>query len=221
MTPLLEPRMPHFFSAIDAELFHQRIEPVLSRCRRTKSFAPGQAFFTELLPRIKEFHASYHGLAGATLLEQAAEGLSFDPAVWRAVVGEVLLFAAEEVPLLQLSLETLCHLLGGARECAAREQFTLIQQVLFGSRDLVFGGHCYRPDLAGYNDLNDVHRLTNYLLSVDTTSWQPADLAAMKDLPDDEERAEELEFVRQGWPGLTELYQRASVNRQIVACESE
>ena len=33
--------------------------------------------------------------------------------------------------------------------------------------------------------------------------------------------AEELEFVRQGWPDLVELYQGARRQKQIVACESE
>jgi hypothetical protein len=215
--------MPHLFYAIDAEFFHQQIEPTLARCRREKSFAPGRTLFVELLPRIKDYHTSYHGLANQTLVEQAAEGLSFDSAIWRAVVGEVLLFAADDVPLLNLSLEALCCLLAGDtnRETTPRHQFAPIRQVLFGSRDLVFGGNCYRPDLAGYNDLSDVIRLADYLQMVDPLAWQPADLTAMKSLPDDEERTEELEFVRQGWSGLRELYQRASEKRQIVACESD
>ena len=57
---------------------------------------------------------------------------------------------------------------------------TPIRQVLFGSRDLVFGGSCYRPDFAGYNDLADVARLKGYLQSIDPIAWQPADLAAWR-----------------------------------------
>jgi hypothetical protein len=216
--------MPHLFYPIDAGFFHQRIQPVLARCRRARSFAVGRSLFVELLPRVKEYHASYHGLGGPTLVEQAAQGLSYDPAIWRAVAGEVLLFAADQLPLLNLSLTGLCCLLAGSMEAgleSARPRFAPIQQVLFGSRDLLFGGSCYRPDVAGYNDLADVARLVVYLKTIDPGAWQPADLMAMKVLPDDEEQVEELEFVRQSWPDLVELYRKASEKRQIVACERE
>ena len=47
----------------------------------------------------RAFHDDYQGLADKTLVEHVVDGLSFDKATWRAVVGEVLVFAAEDLPL--------------------------------------------------------------------------------------------------------------------------
>jgi hypothetical protein len=205
---------------ISASLFTERIRPVLAKCRVEGSFTAGKGLFEELLPRIHEYHASYHGLASETLVEQAIHGLPFDSAVWRAVVGEVMLFAADDLPLLRLSPLALCCLLaGGNDDEKSRERFAPIQQVLFGSRDLLFAGYCYRPDSAGFNDLADVGRLNEFLQAVDPGCWRPDDLLKMTDLPDDEERAEELEFVRQGWPDLVEMYRSANDKKQIIVCE--
>ena len=88
--------------------------------------------------------------------------------------------------------------------------------MLFGSRDLVFGGGFYRPDSAGWNDLDDVVRLSAYLEKIDPAAWDPAQLA---DLADDEERCEELEFTRQNWPSLVEIYVQACAGHQVVICE--
>src|SRR6202453_3749007 len=122
--------MPHLFCPIDEGLFSQRIQPIMARCRRERTFAAGRGLFEEMLPRIRAYHASYHGLAVEALVEQALRGLSFDAAAWRAVVGEVLLFTADELPLLRLSPQALCCLLADSLE-TPREQFAPIQQVVY------------------------------------------------------------------------------------------
>ena len=168
---------------INESLFSQRIQPVLATCRRERTFTPGRGLFEELLPRIQEFQATYHGRETRTLIEQAAEGLSFDAGVWRAVVGEVFLFAADDLPLLRLSPRCACCLLAGAvvesDRPISRSELAPIEQVLYGSRDLVFAGHCYRPDVAGYNDQADIARLAEFLEAIDPERLRPADLANM------------------------------------------
>jgi hypothetical protein len=47
---------------------------------------------------------------------QVARGLPYDRHFWRALVGEVLLFAADDIPEFQTCADTLCCLLAmGAR----------------------------------------------------------------------------------------------------------
>jgi len=211
----------HLIYPIDSEFFHQRIQPVLAQCWRRRSFHPGQDLWRELLGRIGEFHADYHGLAAKTLVGEVAEGLAFDRQIWRALVGEVLVIAAEQLPVLHISPMTLRILLAGENfgRDVPRSQFAPIEQALFGSRDLVFGGGFYRPDHAGWNDLEDGVRLAEYLGKMDPLAWEPAHLQGLTDLPDDEERNEELEFTRQNWPGLVEVYVQAREKHHVVICE--
>lgn len=212
--------MPHLLYPVESEFFHRRIVPALGNCWKERSFEPGRELFRELEPRIAAFHAECHGITGKTLIEEVATGLAFDRLLWRTLVGEVLLIAAAEMPILELSPEALCVLLLGASE-GPRSEFSRIEQVLYGSRDLVFRGGFYRPDFAGWNDVDDVARLAEYLQSVDVASWQPGDLRTMAELPDDEERFEELEFVRQNWPGLVQVYVEAKDKRRIIICDPE
>jgi hypothetical protein len=150
------------------------------------------------------------------------EGLSFDRACWRHLVGEVLLYGAAELPELEIAPETLCCLLAPEpyREgIVPRERLAPIQQAHYGARDLVFGGGYYRPEHAGYNDSDDVARLAAYLAAVDPTRWRVADLANLREMTDETERLEELEFAREWFPALCELYQRAGECNRVVVCE--
>ena len=108
--------------------------------------------------------------------------------------------------------------LGPGQEPAAREHFLPIQQVHFGTRDLVFGGGYYRPEHAGYNDVADVSRLADYLAAQQPHQWTPADLQELKDV-EAADRAEELDFVREWYPALCDLYERARQRQQIVIIE--
>ena len=237
--------MPHLIYPIEAEFFHQRIRPRLAECWRQRSFEPGRELCRELLANVRAFHEDYHGLADKTLVEHVADGLSFDRHVWRAVVGEVLLFAAKELPLLRLTPATLCCLLSapernreqgtGNREQAQKLPVpcslvpvpcSLVpvpcsRQVFYGSRDLVFAGGYYRPDLAGFNDVDDVVRLTEYLEKIDLAQWRPDALASLPEFADEEDRAEEIDFVRDNWPGLVEVYRKGRESKCVVVCEAE
>src|SRR5262249_51214591 len=145
----------------------------------------------------------------------------FDRDVWRALVGEVLLFGAAEVPEIQTATETLCCLLAPDRYRngpAPRECLAPIEQAHFGSRDLVFGGGWYRPDHAGWNDLGDVARLAQYLGPIQPARWTVADLTGLRDV-EATDLAEELDYAREWFEPLRAMYHQATAAAQIMVCE--
>jgi hypothetical protein len=214
--------MPLYFLLLDAPLFHDAIRPALAAAWRLRSFEPCRPLAARLQPAIRAFTERYYLGVEEPLLAQVSRGLPFDRHYWTLLAGEALLYAAVEVPEFQTAPETLCCLLA-PEQCRAddvpRERFAPIQQVHFGSRDLDFGGKLYRPEQAGYNDPADVARLTAYLDAVDPTRWSTTDLEPLAGLADEEERGEELAFVRDWFPALQELYRRAKEQGCIVVCE--
>ena len=110
-----------------------------------------------------------------------------------AVVGEVLLFTAVEIPEFETCEETLCRLLapplptlprpggraGWGQVVDQREHWVPIQQAHRGTRDLMFGSAVYRPEHAGYNNVDDVSRIADYLSAVRPENWRPADLMGL------------------------------------------
>ncbi len=118
--------------------------------------------------------------------------------------------------------KTLCCLLAPERyrdRSGGREQFVPIEQVHFGARDLLFGGGFYRPEHAGYNCGDDVARLAAYLHALDPQQWTVAQLAGLDGVTDEEDRADELAFVREWFPALRDLYERARAGGFVVVCE--
>jgi hypothetical protein len=211
-----------YFLLLDGRLFHEAIRPALAAAWQQRSFEPCLPLATRLGPAVRAFAERYHLGTEEPLLTQVARGLPFDRHFWTLLVGEALLYGAAEVPEFQTAPETLCCLLA-PEHCregeVPRERFAPIQQAHYGSRDLDFGGKLYRPEHAGYNDAVDVARLAAYLGGVDPGRWSAADLALLPALADEEERAEELEFVRDWFPALQDLYRRAETLGQIVVCE--
>jgi hypothetical protein len=157
------------------------------------------------------------------LLRAIAAGLPFDRAFWHGLIGECLVHGAKVMPRLPTAPASLCCLLAPdryAQPSTSRRHYAPIQQAHFGTRDLRFGAGYYRPDHAGLNHQGDVLRLASYLEAVDPAVWQTKDLAPLADCVGDEERAEELAFVRDWWPGLVELYQTARAQSLVVVCET-
>jgi len=214
--------MPLYFLLVSNPLYRQRLQPALAAGWRQRSFEPCRALYAELLPAALAFADRYHTSRDEILLAQVAAGLPFERDFWTALVGEVLWFSAAEIPEIQTAPEALCCLLAPdrfAQDSVPRESFAPIQQAHHGSRDLVFGGRYYRPEQAGYNDATDVARLADYLAAVDPKLWTPESLAPLTDLADEDERADELEYVRDWFPALRELYERARDRDAIVVCE--
>ena len=213
--------MPLYFLVLSDSFFHQRLRPALAASWRQRSFEPCRALCADLLPAAQAFAERYHISRDETILDRVAAGLAFAPEFWPALAGELLWFSATEIPEIQTSPDALCCLLAPDRfteENAQRDKFAPIQQAHYGTRDVLFGGRYYRPEQVGYNDAADVARLADYLAAVDPQLWKPADLVLLKDLPE-EDRAEELDYVRDWFPALRELYQQARQREEIVVCE--
>lgn len=214
--------MPVYYMLFDADLFSRRMSPALAASWRQRSFDPCRALCTELAPAALAFRDAFHTGPDEPLLCKVARDLPFDRHFWQLLVGEFLLYAAAEIPEIQIAPATLCSLLAPESYrpgALPRACFAPIQQAHFGTRDLFFGTRCYRPECAGYNDAHDVGRLCEYLAAQDPARWRLADLAELRDVADDEERQEELEFAREWFPALGEVYQRARAHGQLVICE--
>jgi hypothetical protein len=214
--------MADYFLCLDAETFSGHIRPALAESWRQRSFEPCRSLCRDLLPSALDYTRRYHTGDEETYLAQVVRGASFDRACWRLLVGEVLLFAAVEIPELQTNADTLCCLLAPEAYRSGntvREQFAPIQQALRGSRDLSFGSTVYRPEQAGYNNADDVTRLAAYLAAIRPEEWTVEDLRDLRDIAEDE-RADELAFVQEWFPVLVELYQRTRERRQVLVIEN-
>ncbi|HEY7311284.1 MAG TPA: hypothetical protein VH643_18125 [Gemmataceae bacterium] len=214
--------MSEYFLCLDAETFGEQIRPALAASWRRRSFDPCRSLCSALLPAALDYTRRYHTGDEETFLAHVVRGASFDRASWRLLVGEVLLFAAVEIPELQTNAETLCCLLAPGQyrgETILREQFAPIQQVLRGSRDVTFGSAIYRPEQAGYNDADDVARLAAYLAAARPEEWTIEHLQDLRDIAEDE-RADELAFVQEWFPVLVELYQRTQARRRVLVIEN-
>jgi hypothetical protein len=199
--------MPLYFLVHDADRFHRLIVPSLAESARRRSFEPCRDLAVELAPAVAEYASRYH-LGDEPLLGRLP-GLSFDRRLWTHLAGEILLFAAVEVPELQTAPASLGRLIGEEPS----------RQIHRGSRDLVFGGRPYRPDHAGFNDAADVARLAAALAAIDPAAWSADALRGLPGLDEPEDRADELGFVREWFPALCDLYARAHAAGRVIVCE--
>jgi hypothetical protein len=216
--------MPSYFYLLDERTFMRQIRPALAASWQERSFEPCRELCTDLLPAADGFAQRYHLGSEEPLLSRVLGGLPFDRRFWRLLAGEIFLFSAAEIPEIQTAAASFCCLLAPERyqeEHTPRERFAAIQQVHYGSRDLVFGSALYRPDHAGWNDHADVVRLSSYLTSLDPSGWTVNDLAALRAADDDEERAEELDYLRDWFAPLRDMYERANAQKQLIICEIE
>ena len=115
--------MADYFLLLDAELFETRMRPALAESWRRRSFEPCRDFCTSLLPRVEDFTRRYHVSEAEPLAAQVARGLVFHRDFWRALAGELLFHAADEVPEFQTCPETLFCLLATA---AGRSELTAL-----------------------------------------------------------------------------------------------
>jgi hypothetical protein len=215
--------MAEYFLCLDAEQFVRRIRPALAESRKRRSFEPCRALCKDLLPAALDYTRRYHTGDEETLVSRVASGLPFDRDRWRLLAGEVLLFAAADIPEFPTNAETLCCLLAPEQYhsgTVARDQFAPIQQALRGGRDLTFGAAVYRPDHAGFNDAADVARLADYLAAVRPERWTTDDLRLLHEVSDDDERADELAFVREWFPVLVDFYRRTQAQKRVLVIES-
>jgi hypothetical protein len=213
--------MHHYFYLLPAADFHDHIRPALTASWQQHSFAPCRGLCASLLSRVRSFRADCAMTDEEHLIGAVACGASFDRISWKLVAGELLLYSATEIPILESSCDALSLLVGVADKVDTdRQQFSPIHQVHFGSRDLRFGGGFYRPERAGFNDIEDVHRLASYLDRLDPGSWKPDSLIGLPECASAAERAEELELICDWFPSLRAVYHDAGQHQQIIVCES-
>src|SRR5438105_15906946 len=112
--------MSIYFFLLDARRFRQEIVPPLAAGWRQRSFRPCQALCASLAPEAAAFAERYHTGPVEPLLCRVARGLAFDRHFWRLLVGEVLLYAAAELPEVQTAPDTFTRLLAPER---ARQPF--------------------------------------------------------------------------------------------------
>jgi hypothetical protein len=201
--------MPLYFLVHDAERFHRLIAPALAESARRRSFAPCRDLAAELATAVSEYSRRYHLGDDEPLLMQIEHGQPYDRRLWTHLAGEILLFAAADVPELQTAPASLGRLIGD----------DLARRAYRGSHDLAFGGRPYRPDHAGFNDAADVARLADALAAADPAAWSADALSGLPGLDADDDRADELEFVREWFPTLHDLYARAKAAGQVIVCE--
>jgi hypothetical protein len=212
--------MPLYYLIFDPIILEQQIQPALSASWRQQRFEPCIAIAVSILPRARLFRERCHAGPEEPILDKVLHGLSFDRRLWQALAGELLLFGAAEMPELQIAPETLCSILASsAGDGVPRERFPAIHQACYGSRDLCFGLHCYRPDQAGYNNAQDVRRLSAYLAEQRPEAWTTSALAGIRELANEEERMEELEFARYCFPAFQAMYRNAERQGQAIVCE--
>ncbi len=195
-----------YFLLHDAATFHGRIAPALAAGWRRRTFAPVAALAAELAPALAAFADRFRLTADERpLLAGLAADRPFDRRLWRHLAGEVLLYAAADVPTVQTARDTLAALLTADPDP--------IRQAHFGSRDLEFDGVPYRSGSVGINDRVDVARLAIELTAVDTSPWTVAELA------DHDNPEEELAFALECLAALREMYSQARARDQVVICE--
>jgi hypothetical protein len=213
--------MPLYFLLLESDVLDARIRPPLAAGWRQRSFQPCRALCESLLPAAADFARRYHLGGAETILAHLVRGLPFDRHCWTLLVGEILFYAAAELPELQVAPETLTALLAPgvpAAESAAHPERPPVLQCHYGTRELTFGVKPYLPEQVGLNDREDVRRLRAYLDTIRPGEWEPARLAALPELAE-EEWEDELAFVRQCFDELRGLYVRAEENGHVVVCE--
>lgn len=202
--------MAIYFLLLDADIFQQQIKPGLIASWRQRSFAPCRDLCSAVRARSVAFVERYRLGADEPLLAVVAEGnLPFDRMLWQHLAGELLWYGAAEIPEIATSPEALACLLPHPRT----------RHALYGARDLVFGGLHYRPDEAGWNDLADVAAIVDFFDTACPEDWKPETLAHLPGMDEETEQAEELEFVRETFADLVNLYRQAHVAGQVVISE--
>lgn len=203
-----------YFYLLEARFFHEFMRPALALAYGQRSFAPCGDLCRCLL-------ATHADIPPDSMIRAVIAGLPFERGFWRGLVGECLVHGARDIPRIAAAPESLLCLLAPDHfgRSISRADFAPIQQVHFGTREVRFGGGFYRPDHAGLNDQADVSRLAECLAAIDTSLWTTNQLKPIADLANEDDRAEELAYVRDWWPSLVGLYQDARDQGRIVVCE--
>jgi hypothetical protein len=213
--------MADYFLVYDPAVLDGQLRPALALAWRQRCFDPCVPLCRAWASAAGQFANRFHINLDETVLTHV-DRVPFDRVLWRTLAGELLLFAAHDIPDLPLPSATLSCLLSLDRRPdrpANRATFAPIHQALYGSRDLSFGPAVYRPDSAGVNWPDDVVRLAATLAAVQPATWSAADLAGLPDLAE-ADRAEELDLAREWFADLRDLYGRTAARSFCLVLEN-
>src|SRR5436190_2694150 len=100
-----------YFLLHDADAFHGYIVPALAASWRRRQFGPLVTLAAELGAALTDFADRYRLTADERpWLAQLTADRPFDRRLWRHLAGEVLLYAAADVPAIQTAADTLAML---------------------------------------------------------------------------------------------------------------
>lgn len=210
--------MKLYFYVHDASWFHGTLIPALTDAWQHRSFHSCKGVCQRIIANCSESPDEFIVHPGSTLSAHIVAGQPFDYAGWKILVGEALALGAAEIPIVPEILPALKHLMRTSLH-ENRECFSPVQQIELGTREIRLGGVAYRPDFSGVNQETDIERLESFLVSFDAEAWKPDDLFGMPGLEDEDQRHDELEYLRQEHPHLTAILTRAKSNHQIIVCE--
>jgi hypothetical protein len=203
-----------YFFLLPSDRFHQLIIPALAACWRHGSFTPAR----NLCPKSGFLAASNLSTARSDCLDlnHGSRNVPFRRDLWKLLVTEALIANAVELPQIETPLDSYADILG-QEPAEERLQFSPIQRAILGSRDLVFGGGYYRPDAVGWNNVDDVDWLADWLAQINTSAWD----ASLLKRPgtSNEGRMDEFQFALEWFPELCGIYRRAHEISAIVICE--
>jgi hypothetical protein len=187
------------------QFFRTCIVPAVAASFRDRSFAA----FSQLEPRIASRIDRFAERALLTPNERPlfadCRTLTFHRRTWRYLVGELLLYAADEIPDFPIEPDLLSQFL----------PTDLIRRLHTGSRELTFEGIPYRPENSGFHDAADVANITPQLRTMDCSHW-PAE--RLVDVPA-EDREHELAYARQCFKELQCMYESAIAHDYLIVCE--
>jgi len=211
--------MAEYFFLIHGPLLEEELRPILGECWQQRSFLPCRALCERLLPQAKQFAEKYYLGEQPLLIESVLRDPTFDRDIWKSLISELLFVTATDIPEVQSAYETLCRLVTpplDPRQHPPRAQYQPLRRVHFGARDLTFAGTVYRPNHAGYNPADEVRTLADYLEGINPDAWEPARLTHLRD---EEDRLDEIEFTRQIFELIRDMYHSARERRQAIVCE--
>ena len=197
----------------DYLLVHDRLKfelmrPVLATSWRRKSFRDCAPYLDAWRDAAHQYAHSYHIDPQEILLLSVEPKTRFASALWRTLVGELLVVTADEMPELPGHLESLARLLPES----------LAVQTLEGCGDLLFGLATYRPGRSRFNSIEDNRGLLDELRAIDSSKWS-AEMLLSGEM-DREDASEELLFAREWFAVLLDLYERVVRDDRVIVFET-
>jgi hypothetical protein len=198
--------MADYLLVHDGAVF-ERLRPILADAYARRTFLGWESHLGAWQGSALRYAQTYHIDPGEIFLLGFEPRTRFSPASWRALVGELLVVTAAEMPELPGHLESLSRLLPPS----------LARQALQGCADLTFGLATYRPGLAATNSVDANRRLLGELRAVDPAGWTESML--LSEEIDAEDAREELFYARDWFAVLVELYERVVRDDRIIIFE--